>query len=152
MLLTMTHSVVPATRLNPKYWFSLYMTWQLNLNPVTTRIISYELHSPIIEFSACLFVQKIRWDSHKRVTSSNDSSALRGAEVHYEIKAISWVDLCLGLLPGDCGLGETTANLFGDERDERQPSEVFWNSLRDATDKYRKLNAVKPHIWMHIEQ
>lgn len=39
MLLTETHSVVPATRLNPKYWFILCMTWQLNLNGHTDNIL-----------------------------------------------------------------------------------------------------------------
>lgn len=49
----------------------------------------------------------------------------------------SWVDLCFGWLPGECGLGDTTASLLGEERDERVPSELFWNSLRDAIDKER---------------
>lgn len=49
----------------------------------------------------------------------------------------SWVDLCFSWLPGDCGLGDTTASLLGEESDERVPSELFWNSLRDAIDKER---------------
>lgn len=72
------------------------------------------------------------------MTSSNGSTVLcRAAGDSYERKAISWVDLCLGWLPGDCGLGDTTASLLGEERDERVPSELFWNSLRDAIDKER---------------
>lgn len=69
------------------------------------------------------------------MTSSNGSTVLcKAAGDSYERKAISWVDLWL---PGDCGLGDTTASLLGEERDERVPSELFWNSLRDAIDKER---------------
>ncbi len=57
----------------------------------------------------------------------------------HERKEISWVDLCSGWLPGDCGLGDTTASLLGEERDERMPSELFWNSLRDPMDTEKTL-------------